>query len=149
MKSYHLRIPHTKGCLAANFLLFFFSLKSCSSYAPSTAASVTSCTSSPRLPPKMESDRDSTYSFKPIIRRPSMERSRLRLHVDPPPPPPRTVTLLNKSTGKEGTKICHNSLLTPFFFFFYFKSQPFAIYFIFIFIPCASPFSFIKHFTYE
>lgn len=32
-----------------------------------------------------------------IVRRPSMERSRMRLHLDPvvpPPPPPRTVTLI-------------------------------------------------------
>ncbi|KAK3921677.1 Double C2-like domain-containing protein alpha [Frankliniella fusca] len=77
--------------------------ESISSYAPSTAPSVNSCTSSPRLPLKAESERDSNHSFKPIIRRPSMERSRLRLHVDPPPPPPRTVTLQNKSTHKEAS----------------------------------------------
>lgn len=76
-------------------------MESCSSYAPSTAASVNSCTSSPRLPTKMESDRDSNYSFKPIIRRPSKERSRLKLHADPPPPPPRTVTLQNKAGHEE------------------------------------------------
>lgn len=77
--------------------------ESISSYAPSTAPSVNSCTSSPRLPLKAESERDSNYSFKPIIRRPSMERSRLRLHADPPPPPPRTVTLQNKSNLKDAS----------------------------------------------
>lgn len=41
-----------------------------------------------------------------IIRRPSMEKSKLRLHLDvvPPPPPPRTVTLLKPTISSQSDK---------------------------------------------
>ncbi|XP_066593483.1 uncharacterized protein [Prorops nasuta] len=42
-----------------------------------------------------------------IIRRPSMERSKMRLHLDhvtPPPPPPRTVTLIKPTTSNISDK---------------------------------------------
>lgn len=41
-----------------------------------------------------------------IIRRPSMEKSKLRLHLDvvPPPPPPRTVTLLKPTISSQSGK---------------------------------------------
>ncbi|XP_076236391.1 uncharacterized protein LOC143180510 [Calliopsis andreniformis] len=41
-----------------------------------------------------------------IIRRPSMEKSKMRLHLDvvPPPPPPRTVTLLKPTISSQSDK---------------------------------------------
>lgn len=42
-----------------------------------------------------------------IIRRPSMEKSKMRLHLDvvPPPPPPRTVTLLKPVISSQAGKL--------------------------------------------
>ncbi|XP_017880570.1 uncharacterized protein LOC108625242 isoform X2 [Ceratina calcarata] len=41
-----------------------------------------------------------------IVRRPSMEKSKMRLHLDvvPPPPPPRTVTLLKTNISSQSDK---------------------------------------------
>ncbi|XP_071570518.1 uncharacterized protein [Temnothorax nylanderi] len=47
-------------------------------------------------------------SLSSIVRRPSMEKSKIRLHLDPvvpPPPPPRTVTLLKPTTSNQSDKI--------------------------------------------
>ncbi|XP_035733032.1 uncharacterized protein LOC118446471 isoform X2 [Vespa mandarinia] len=49
-----------------------------------------------------------TESISNIIRRPSMEKSKMKLHLDPvipPPPPPRTVTLLKPTTSNQSDKI--------------------------------------------
>ncbi|XP_011333563.2 uncharacterized protein LOC105277101 isoform X2 [Ooceraea biroi] len=46
-------------------------------------------------------------SLSSIVRRPSMEKSKIRLHLDPvvpPPPPPRTVTLLKPTTSNQSDK---------------------------------------------
>nr|XP_050852356.1 uncharacterized protein LOC127064819 isoform X3 [Vespula vulgaris] len=46
-------------------------------------------------------------SISNIIRRPSMEKSKMKLHLDPvipPPPPPRTVTLLKPTTSNQSDK---------------------------------------------
>ncbi|XP_046821749.1 tricalbin-1-like isoform X2 [Vespa crabro] len=48
-----------------------------------------------------------TESISNIIRRPSMEKSKMKLHLDPvipPPPPPRTVTLLKPTTSNQSDK---------------------------------------------
>ncbi|EFN74083.1 Protein piccolo [Camponotus floridanus] len=47
-------------------------------------------------------------SLSSIVRRPSMEKSKIRLHLDPvvpPPPPPRTVTLLKPTNQSEKASI--------------------------------------------
>lgn len=47
-------------------------------------------------------------SLSSIVRRPSMEKSKIRLHLDPvipPPPPPRTVTLLRPTTSNQSDKV--------------------------------------------
>ncbi|XP_012280537.1 tricalbin-1 [Orussus abietinus] len=47
-----------------------------------------------------------------IIRRPSMEKTKMRLHVDPvvpPPPPPRTVTLLKPTISNQSDKMSTTS----------------------------------------
>ncbi|KAK2576841.1 hypothetical protein KPH14_005474 [Odynerus spinipes] len=46
-------------------------------------------------------------SISNIVRRPSMEKSKMRLHLDPvipPPPPPRTVTLLKPTSSSQSDK---------------------------------------------
>ncbi|XP_015190898.1 PREDICTED: extended synaptotagmin-2-B isoform X4 [Polistes dominula] len=48
-----------------------------------------------------------TESISNIIRRPSMEKSKMKLHLDPvipPPPPPRTVTLIKPTTSNQSDK---------------------------------------------
>ncbi|XP_076303310.1 uncharacterized protein LOC143221730 isoform X2 [Lasioglossum baleicum] len=49
---------------------------------------------------------ETSESVSNIIRRPSMEKSKMRLHLDvvPPPPPPRTVTLLKPTISNQSDK---------------------------------------------
>ncbi|KOX69793.1 Tricalbin-1, partial [Melipona quadrifasciata] len=49
---------------------------------------------------------ESSETVSNIIRRPSMEKSKMRLHLDvvPPPPPPRTVTLLKPIISSQADK---------------------------------------------
>ncbi|CAK9818685.1 TCB1 [Anthophora plagiata] len=50
---------------------------------------------------------ESSEMMTNIIRRPSMEKSKMRLHLDfvPPPPPPRTVTLLKPMISSQSDKV--------------------------------------------
>ena len=49
---------------------------------------------------------ESSETGSNVIRRPSMEKSKMRLHLDviPPPPPPRTVTLLKPAISSQSDK---------------------------------------------
>ncbi|XP_060817891.1 uncharacterized protein LOC132908177 isoform X1 [Bombus pascuorum] len=49
---------------------------------------------------------ESSETVSNIIRRPSMEKSKMRLHLDvvPPPPPPRTITLLKPIISSQSDK---------------------------------------------
>ncbi|XP_076376389.1 uncharacterized protein LOC117225022 isoform X1 [Megalopta genalis] len=49
---------------------------------------------------------ETSESVSNIIRRPSMEKSKMRLHLDvvPPPPPPRTVTLIKPTISNQSDK---------------------------------------------
>ncbi|XP_076387531.1 uncharacterized protein LOC100880539 isoform X3 [Megachile rotundata] len=54
----------------------------------------------------MQLNMETSETGSNIIRRPSMEKSKMRLHLDvvPPPPPPRTVTLLKPAISSQPDK---------------------------------------------
>ncbi|XP_053973613.1 uncharacterized protein LOC128873790 isoform X2 [Hylaeus volcanicus] len=54
----------------------------------------------------MQLNIETSETVSNIIRRPSMEKSKMRLHLDvvPPPPPPRTVTLLKPTISSQFDK---------------------------------------------
>ncbi|XP_043263343.1 tricalbin-3-like isoform X4 [Colletes gigas] len=54
----------------------------------------------------MQLNIETSETVSNIIRRPSMEKSKMRLHLDvvPPPPPPRTVTLLKPAISSQSDK---------------------------------------------
>ena len=76
-------------CIIINNNMYHFYPKTQSTYATSTISEASTRPSELQDPPVINTSN--------IIRRPSMEKSRMRLHLEPvvpPPPPPRTVTLV-------------------------------------------------------
>ncbi|XP_011496650.1 PREDICTED: tricalbin-1-like [Ceratosolen solmsi marchali] len=77
-----------------------------STYATSTVSDVSTRPSEPQ---------DAPITTNPtIIRRPSMEKSRMKLHLEPvvpPPPPPRTVTLIKVPTVSQNDRSAQSSPL--------------------------------------
>ena len=79
---------------------YIFKLQTQSTYA---ASNISEASTRPSAEPETISNISS------LVRRPSMEKSKMRLHLEPvvpPPPPPRTVTLLKPpSSNHSGISI--------------------------------------------